>query len=228
MPKRFTDTDKWKKPFIKGLQAPYKLLWLYVLDECDHAGIWQVDEEVAQIRIREPFTIDEAVCVFGDKIQVFDSGQKWFIQDFVDFQYGELNPANRVHNSVLTVLKKYKIKGLNNPLQRVKDKEQDKDKDKDICDSFEVFWNLYDKKVGDKDKVFTKWGNLSPTDQKLILEHLPKYKQASPDKQFRKDPSTYLNNKSWLDEIISGKSESEAMLHSIPLPPGTIIKKATP
>jgi len=28
MPKRFTDTEKWKKPFIRGLQGPYKLLVL--------------------------------------------------------------------------------------------------------------------------------------------------------------------------------------------------------
>ena len=53
MAKRFTDTEKWKKPFIRGLQGAYKLLWLYICDDCDHAGIWQVDIEVAQIRIGE-------------------------------------------------------------------------------------------------------------------------------------------------------------------------------
>ena len=35
MAKRFTDTDKWKKGFIKRLPAKYKLLWLYILDDCN-------------------------------------------------------------------------------------------------------------------------------------------------------------------------------------------------
>ena len=51
MAKRFTDTDKWKKGFIRNLPSKYKLLWLYILDDCNHAGIWDTDFEVASIRI---------------------------------------------------------------------------------------------------------------------------------------------------------------------------------
>ncbi len=43
MSKRFADTDKYKKPFIRNLPAAYKLLWDYICLDCDHAGIWQVD-----------------------------------------------------------------------------------------------------------------------------------------------------------------------------------------
>lgn len=117
MAKRFTDTSKWNKPFIRGLQAPYKLLWFYILDDCDHAGIWQVDYEVAKIRIGCDIDFDSALTVFKSHIQVFDSGQKWFIPDFIEFQYGELNPANRVHQSIISIHKKYKIKPLTSPLQ---------------------------------------------------------------------------------------------------------------
>ena len=39
MAKRFTDTDKWKKGFIRNLPTKYKLLWLYILDDCNHAGV---------------------------------------------------------------------------------------------------------------------------------------------------------------------------------------------
>ena len=73
MAKRFTDTEKWKKPFIRGLQGAYKLLWLYICDDCDHAGIWQVDLDVAQIRIGEKINIEEAIKSFGDKIVIFDN-----------------------------------------------------------------------------------------------------------------------------------------------------------
>ena len=34
------------------------------------------------------------------------------------------------------------------------------------------------------------------------MNHLPLYKKSQPNKKYRKDPGTYLNNKSWNDEII--------------------------
>jgi hypothetical protein len=37
------------------------------------------------------------------------------------------------------------------------------------------------------------------------MEYIPKYKEAQPDKLFRKDPATFLNNKSWNDEIIQSR-----------------------
>jgi hypothetical protein len=67
---------------------------------------------------------------------------------------------------------------------------------------FERFWDLYDKKVGDKDKIKSKFDNLKGSEIELIFIHIPKYKIARPDKKYRKDPSAYLNQKSWNDEII--------------------------
>lgn len=117
MPKRFTDTDKWKKPYIRGLQGAYKLLWLYILDDCDHAGIWQVDFEVASIRIGEQVNEMEAIKSFGDRIEIFNEGTKWFIVDFIDFQYGQLSEKNRMHLSVINILIKNKV-GAYKPLPR--------------------------------------------------------------------------------------------------------------
>jgi len=67
---------------------------------------------------------------------------------------------------------------------------------------FDLFWNLYDKKTG-REKCEPKWNNLKLEDQNLILEFIPKYISSQPDKKFRKNPETFLNNKSWNDEIIS-------------------------
>ena len=68
---------------------------------------------------------------------------------------------------------------------------------------FDNFWNAYDKKVGLKEKVEKKWNKLSLEDQKAILEYIPKYKIAQPNKTYRKNPETFLNNRSWEDELIS-------------------------
>jgi hypothetical protein len=132
MAKRFTDTDKWKKPFIRGLQGAYKLLWMYILDDCDHAGIWQVDMDVAQVRIGEKLDYNLAITQFSGKIISFSNGEKWFIPAFIDFQYGTLNPENRAHGSVLNLLKKYNLidienKPLTSPLQGGKDMDMDKE-----------------------------------------------------------------------------------------------------
>jgi hypothetical protein len=67
---------------------------------------------------------------------------------------------------------------------------------------FEWFWNEYDKKVGEKQKLKKKWNKLSDEERQNAMNYIELYKEAVPDKQFRKNPETFLNNKSWNDEII--------------------------
>jgi len=105
MAKRFSDTDKWKKSFFRSLEAPYKLLWMYVLDDCDIAGVWQVDIEVACLKIGEQVTIKRALDLFGERVVQFDGGKKWFISDFIFFQYGDLKTTNRMHQAVIKILR---------------------------------------------------------------------------------------------------------------------------
>ena len=135
MSKRYTDTDKWKKIWFRKLKNDHKVFWMYVLDQCDHAGIWEVDFELAsyfcngikETEIRETFV---------KQYHEFDDGKRWFIKDFIEFQYRGLDESNRVHNSVINILKRYGLfKGLIRPLHEAKDKDiykdQAKDQDKD-------------------------------------------------------------------------------------------------
>jgi len=74
-------------------------------------------------------------------------------------------------------------------------------------EEFERWWKLYDKKVGDKKKLLVKWGKIPKREKDAVFGHTKLYVEATPDKKFRKDPQTYLNNKSWNDEIIdNGKN----------------------
>ncbi len=73
----------------------------------------------------------------------------------------------------------------------------------EIYPSFDDFWNEYDKKVGKKDKIKKKWEKLSQKTKEDIMGYIPKYKISQPNKQYRKNPETFLNNESWNDEIIS-------------------------
>ena len=75
--------------------------------------------------------------------------------------------------------------------------------------SFEEFWNLYNYKVGDKKKVEVKWKSLSDDDRISVMAHIPLYIQSTPDKQYRKHPTTYLNNTGWEDEILNNSNGSD-------------------
>lgn len=144
MAKRFIDTEIFRKQFVRGLPAPYKLLWLYITCECDNAGIWYVDEEVAQLFVGKDakFSLDKAIELFNQdehRIIPFDNGKKWFILSFVKFQYGELRESNPAHRSVLEKLKVLEYEnyiefdeGAIIPLERSFYAPMDKDKDKDI------------------------------------------------------------------------------------------------
>ena len=76
--------------------------------------------------------------------------------------------------------------------------------DKDNKIPFDVFWDAYDKKVG-KPKSIKKWNKLPLETQEKIMKHIPLYKSAQPYKQYRQNPETYFNNKTWNDELIGSQ-----------------------
>jgi hypothetical protein len=39
MSKRFTDTEKWKDDWFLSLSNDYRIVWQWLLDNCNHAGI---------------------------------------------------------------------------------------------------------------------------------------------------------------------------------------------
>jgi hypothetical protein len=160
MAKRFMDTDKYKDPFIRSLPGAYKLLWDYINLACDHAGVWIVDFEIAQLYLGQDVPVNSgmALALFNkNEIHIIPSSDnsRWFIPSYIEYQYGELDEKNRVHNSVIEILKKYdfldkitsEIKPLKSPLEGAKDKDKDKDKDNSLIEKIILLpefisWNL--------------------------------------------------------------------------------------
>ena len=203
MAKRFTDTEKWKKPFIRGLQGAYKLLWLYICDDCDHAGIWQVDMEVAAIRIGEKIDLKEAIKSFDEKIIIIDKGNKWFIPSFLEFQYPSgLNSDNRAHNSVIILLEKYNLrisknKPLISPLEGSMDMDMVKDMDKDMVKG--------EKKVKFKENILLTQKEHSQLvaefGEKYVIDFY-EYLSAYKIEKSYKTKSDYLTIKRWVVDAI--------------------------
>ena len=74
--------------------------------------------------------------------------------------------------------------------------------DKDDEYTFDNIWNLYDKKVGCKEKLRKKWNSMSKADRKAATEYVPLYVIATEDKKYRKNFQTFLNQRGWEDELI--------------------------
>lgn len=134
-------------------------------------------------------------------------GQAWWSESVMKRLNIRADKSEKARESVLKRWEKYKrntdVKQTNNKCNTIKERKGKEIKEKDIIDDFENFWNLYDKKVGEKTKIKIKWLKISNDDRAKIFEYIPKYKISQPDKQYRKNPETFLNNKSWNDEIIA-------------------------
>lgn len=202
MSKRFTETQKWDDPWFFELKSNEKLLWIYILDRCDYAGILQVNIPMLNFCIGSNFTIEEIKNILKNRIYVFNK-ESFFIKKFIDYQYGVLNENNRVHNSVIELLKRkglFKVyrQSLNRPKDKDKDKEQDKEKEK----QFEEIYKKYPNKDGSKlalghfkASVETEkdWEDIN----KALVNYLASRVVAD---GFIKNASTWFNNwRDWID-----------------------------
>jgi hypothetical protein len=147
MAKRFIDTEIWKKAWFRKLDVKMKCVWYFLFSQCDHAGIWEIDLELMQFQIGQRVSLDEITACFDAELIDED---KLIIPGFIEFQYGELNPQNRVHLSVINRRERVQNKPLISPLQGAKDKDKDKDLDKERGSggkfNFEKVYDKYPKK----------------------------------------------------------------------------------
>ena len=110
----------------------------------------------------------------------------------------------REHLTGLGVLKPRKAtsKGGDNTQSIVEYTKEEETKLNKIKELFERFWNEYDKKTSSKEKCYKKFAALKPEEMEILFNHVPDYVNSTPDKKFRKDPITYLNQKAFNNEII--------------------------
>jgi hypothetical protein len=140
--KRFRNTKISREKWYRKLKPVHKAVWNFLCDECDEAGVWEIDTDTLNFHINdgEEINLEQALaCINEEKIRVESFGEnRIFIPGFVAFQYGELSYNCKPHIKIINLLKKYDLydrvyipytKGLQT-LQE-KDKEEDKEKDKE-------------------------------------------------------------------------------------------------
>jgi len=135
MPKRLTDNTKWRDPWFADLEPRQKLFYLYLLDACDHAGVWKCNFRLASFEIGQQYEESECLGFLSGRVEVLPNGY-WYLTKFISYQYGGVN-NDAVGRSVQKVLNQFNIeikvaptKGLSSPYLGAKVKDKDKDKEK--------------------------------------------------------------------------------------------------
>lgn len=209
----------WSDPFIEALTPDKRYFYLYLI----------TNEHTAQCGIYE-ITLKQMVDESGYKLPVIEKLLEFF-EKSGKVKYSRKTSEIAIKNFVkhnpqgsLTV-KAFVDKELKNVKDRLlvayvyathtlsqeeqeEEREQEQTKEEEpagavsLWPTFNDFWNLYDKNAA-KSKCEKKWNKIKQVAREKIMEHLALYVRATPDKAFRKNPSTYLHNESWKDEIIN-------------------------
>jgi hypothetical protein len=113
MAKRFTDTEKWKHPSFRQLPLKAKLAWLYLVDECNHAGMWLQDYELMSFQLGFTVKAQDLAEWFDEKLFIAGDN-RLFIPDFVRFQQkvrknDDLEPSNKAHLPILREFSEYEV-----------------------------------------------------------------------------------------------------------------------
>jgi hypothetical protein len=105
MAKRFTDTDKWKDEWYTDLPNDYKIIWQYLLDTCDNAGIYKRNVKLLNIMCNTNVSETDILNAFKLRVTPI-SDEKWIINKFCVFQYGPdfLESKNKAVISVVNKL----------------------------------------------------------------------------------------------------------------------------
>lgn len=175
--KRFSETTKWADPWFRALPIEAKCLWLWILDNCDCAGIIEIDMGLAEFQIAAGKPLASPFEALGDRVQ--KHGSKLFVPKFIRYQYGEeLCFANTAHRGVIRRLELAKIpcpvmiiekkeqappKPLQSPLKGAQDKDKDKDTDKELFTKSNIK-NKKEKPTIDEVRIFCAEIGLLETD----------------------------------------------------------------
>lgn len=207
---RFSDQDKWKDVWFRKLSCPSKLLWLYILDNCDNAGFYVHDEDVVCL-----FTgmkqehIKGAIEGLSRGLVGANSEGVYWVPDFIKIQKNyPLNEQNNSHKQILRILKERgegfdcsiylaPKEGLISPIGKGKGNSTGNGK-VEYTPEFEEFWTSYG--VGGKKPSFESWKKQKPTPEEraAILSCIPVYKAYCTENQRSlKDGQGWINGRFW-------------------------------
>lgn len=106
MPNRFSVTEKWKDDWFANLPAGQKLVYLFMIDNCDNAGFFEINPRINSFLIGiEQTTYEGAVKGLGRGFIYSNDGSKVWIKKFLLHQKNlPLNPENNAHVQIIRII----------------------------------------------------------------------------------------------------------------------------
>lgn len=240
MPKRFTATEKWDDPWFIDLNVEHKAMWQYLCDKCDNSGVIDISIRMATMLLNGDNNIQLILDDFcKDKRLTKLSNGKYWINNFISFQFGTLSETSNLHKNVIQCLKNNNLydeyfkgslrvhepfikgtskgKGKGKGILQVKEevKEENKESNKKEDERFIIFWDSY-KKKGSRKKTLEQWGKLSDKNKNKAIESIKYYFAEQPEMRFRKDAERFLINETFIDVL--DRKESGIDLGSTEMP----------
>ncbi len=221
---RSVSTAFWSDPFIEELTPQQKLLFLYLItnEKTNMLGIYEAS--IKKISFETGLKDSDILMFFKiceQKSKIKYIGNYVVLMNFARHQNYNINmkkSAIDVYNSLPKELKDSNLmidksnpsegfESLLNHLGTVSKYEVEFEveaeveiEDENTIFSFDEFWETYNKKTGrvNCERIYAR---LKDKDYAKIKETLPIYLESVKDKQYLKNPQTYLNGKCWEDEI---------------------------
>lgn len=199
-------------------------IYFFAVEHCNRLG-WKRD-----------FGLPTSMVLEAIGIKSYSVYKKAF-DDLINFGFFEIiqYSKNQYSSNVIALKENYKAnakaptKALDKAMQKQLQKQSNSivsiDKQETIehrtinktntIYSFDEFWETYNKKTGrvNCERIYAR---LKDKDYAKIKETLPIYLESVKDKQYLKNPQTYLNGKCWEDEIYQEAKTTEPTKSTLP------------
>lgn len=102
--KRFTETQKWDDPWFRALSPDAKLIWFWLLDKCDGAGVIDPDFALCEFQTGVKRAFDK-MPELESRLATLENG-KLLVVKFIEFQQGKLSHDCKAHKPIFDSLKR--------------------------------------------------------------------------------------------------------------------------
>tara|TARA_B100001146_G_C16160039_1_gene425225 strand:+ start:294 stop:1016 length:723 start_codon:yes stop_codon:yes gene_type:complete len=97
MSKRFIDNSILPKSFRK-LNPSLKLAWYYIWNNCDPAGVWEIDEDLFEFENGFDLDLENLEKNLGDLLEISHEKELILIKDFIAINQCDLQKLNSDYN----------------------------------------------------------------------------------------------------------------------------------
>jgi len=182
-----------------------------------HMTKHMIAQTVGQLfgQIKDKFLVDADGKYYNERLEEEQNKRRNYTQSRTNNRTGANQYTKKDEKKVGHMTSHMENENENENIDR--NTSENKNENLDITEiEFEKFWNEYDYKVG-KNIAYKKYSKLSKSDRESCRAYLTEYVGRTfknGNYPSRKHPSTFLNNKSWLDELpniknAKGKSNIE-------------------